>query len=153
MSHVNRQIRDAAKAGIEALGFTSVSTNRSTNIEQVDLPHVVLGTGDDEIEETTKDGHEQRVIALTAVIAADGESDTLDDDLDALRVTVEKGVRNGLLTLIPETGLTPIEHYPGHTGATLAMMADEEGDRWFAFYTLSWEVRVWTSVDDPETIV
>lgn len=153
MSHVNQQIREAAKAGIKALGLTSVSTNRSTNIEQVDLPHVVLGTGDDEIEETTKDGHEQRVVVLTAVIAADGDSDTLDDDLDALRVTVEKGARNGLLTLIPATGLTPIEHYPGHTGGTLTMLADEEGDRWFAFYTLSWEVRVWTAVADPETIV
>ena len=57
-------------------------------------------------------------------VVARGDSDTLDDDLDDLRAQIEPAVYDTL---------TPLSAFPvQHTGGELDMLADEEGDRWFA---------------------
>lgn len=140
MTHINQQIREEAKTQIEAAGLRSVSTNRGDDVLPSELPHIALATDRDEVELDTMSGLEVRTVTLIATIVADGEVVTLDDDLDELRVTIENALR-------PTLG--PFGQGIRHTGAELIMGSDEEGDRWFAFYILSFEVTVHTT--GPET--
>ncbi|HSH44728.1 MAG TPA: hypothetical protein VK966_02675 [Longimicrobiales bacterium] len=141
--HVNQQAREWVRDALSDAGeFASISTNRSNDLLFDDLPAAVIGTATDEVERATKDGHETRVIALSVVIVADGESQSLDDDLDALRTVVEKAVSGDM------GGLA---HRLEHTGGELDMGTDEDGDRWYAFLALGWDVEIWTEPGDPET--
>lgn len=142
--HVNQQVREAAReriAGIPTIPALSIFTNRSANLTDAELPAVVIGTGTDEVGVATKDGLERREITLTVVIVADGDAYDLDDGLDALRFEIEEAMAGDLGGLA-----TGIEH----TGGELEMGTDEDGERWFAFYALSWRVEVWTEQGNPE---
>lgn len=142
--HVNQRVREAAADLIGDTGsFGAVYTNRSANLLDASLPIAVVGTGVDTVATETKDDppDERRQITMTVTIVADGSSETLDDDLDALREGVEEALAGDL------GGLAD---FVEHTGAELDMGTDEDGDRWFAFYALSWEVTVWTTQGDPE---
>lgn len=144
--HANRQIRDRAAAllvGGDA--FRSVFTNRTANLVDAHLPAAVVGTAFDQVTLETKDDPplEKREISLTVTIIADGDSETLDDDLDELRVAAESALGEDL------DGLAWLLE---HTGAELEMGSDEDGSRWFAFYALSWTVTVWTQQGNPEEL-
>lgn len=145
--HVNQQIREAARERLEELTTispSSIFTNRSANLTDAELPAVIIGTGTDTVEVMTKDQLERREITLTVVIIADGDAYDLDDDLDTLRSEVEVAMAGDLGGIA-----TGIEH----TGAELEMGTDEEGDRWFAFYALSWRVEAWTEQGTPEVAI
>lgn len=141
--HVNRQVREAVKTRLDATAlFASVSTNRSANLVETELPAAIIGTGLDEVEQATKDGRERRAVTLTVVVVADGAEPTLDDDLDALRVGIELALSDQLGGLVTNMA---------HTGGELDLGTDEDGERWFAFLVLSWTLQVWTQRGDPET--
>lgn len=143
MSHVNRQVRDAVKTALEGTSLETVSTNRSSDLVDGDLPAAVVGTATDSVEPFSKGPppEELRTLELTVVIVAEGDSDTLDDDLDTLRAEIEPAVLTAVSGLAREVR---------HTGAELDMGTDEDGERWFGFLALSWEVEVVTAQGDPE---
>ncbi|HSH45107.1 MAG TPA: hypothetical protein VK966_04595 [Longimicrobiales bacterium] len=141
--HVNRQVREAVKEALDGLtSLASVSTNRSTDLLDEHLPAAIIGTSSDEVAEESKGGHERRVILLAVTIAADGLAQGLDDDLDAIRAEIETALAGDLGGLAMRVE---------HTGGELDMGTDEDGERWFAFLTLTWDVEVWTETGDPET--
>src|SRR5690606_36157180 len=132
--HVNRQVREAAATRLEGTGaFQVVETNRSANLVDAELPAAVVGTPTDEVELESKDDDERRTITLTVTIVADGSSETLDDDLDELRAHAEAALAGDLDGLAFDLR---------HTGGELTLGSDEEGERWFGFYVLTWEVIV-----------
>lgn len=145
MAHVNRQVRDAVAAALGSI-LATVSTNRAADLFDADLPAGVVGTATDEVVPWSKGPppEELRTLALTVVVVAQGDSDTLDDDLDALRVQIEPAVL---------TAVASVARHVRHTGGEIDLGSDEEGERWFAFLSLSWEVEIVTAVGDPETAI
>jgi len=143
VSHVNTQVRTALQAALEGV-LKTVSTNGSIALLDVELPAGVIGTGTDQAEPFAKGPppQELRTVALSIVLVAEGASETVDDDLDALRAQVEP--------LVP-TALAGIARHVRHTGSDLDMGMDEDGERWLAFLALAWEVEIVTAVGDPET--
>jgi hypothetical protein len=145
--HVNQLVREAVRAELTALSeLESVSTNQASDLLDVDMPAAIIATGTDAVEPWSKGSNgarrEKRTLSLTVVVVSRGESNTLDDDMDELRVLIEPAVL---------VALDPIAEQVDHTGGELEMGTDEEGARWFAFLALSWEVVVITEVGDPET--
>ena len=143
MAHVNKQVRDAVAAALGSI-LATVSTNRAADLFAADLPAGVVGTATDAVEPWSKGPplEELRTIELAVVVVAEGESDALDDDLDELRVQIEPAVL---------TAVASIARHARHTGGEIDLGSDEEGERWFAFLSLSWEIEIVTAVGDPET--
>lgn len=144
--HVNRQVRDRVAAELEATSLQTVSSNRGRDLLDPDLPAGIVGTGDDEVEPFNKGykggtPEEIRSIELTVTIVANAASETLDDDLDALRAQIEPLVFKALDGLALNVR---------HVGGSLDVMPDDEGAKWYAFLVLAWEVRVPTEIADPE---
>ncbi|MCK9494151.1 MAG: hypothetical protein M0R75_01465 [Dehalococcoidia bacterium] len=142
--HVNRRIREAIRERLEEADvFADVYTNRPGALSAARLPAAVIATSTDEVALQDKDDppSERREIEVTVTIVGDGESESVDDDMDELRSLVEEKLAGDL------DGLA---WYMEHTGGALEMASDEEGDRWFAFYVLSWRVLMWTTQGNPE---
>lgn len=151
MAHVNQQIRDAVAATLKAnvAALVQVDTNRAPDLIDADLPAGIVSTLTDEVERWSKGTSVQgptelRMIQLVVVVVANGESDTLDDDMDALRVAIEPLIGPALASIAREAT---------HTGSELDMGSDEDGSEWYAFLSLSWMVEVVTPVGDPETVI
>ena len=149
--HVNRQVREAAAAALASTSLQSISSNRAIDLLETDLPAGVVGTSIDTVERWNKgvgkgkDPEDLRTIELTVSVVARGDSETLDDDLDALRAQIEPVVYSALAPL----SALPVQH----TGGELDMLADEEGSRWFAVLELTWEIRIATELGDPEFLL
>lgn len=141
MAHVNQQVREQAKEQLVSHGFGTVYTNDGPDLADAVFPAAVLTTRTDSVEVRSQDGLERRLITLTGVIVADGDSDTLDDDMDDLRALAEAALAGDL---------NEIAHSVEHTGGELDMGKEEEGERWYAFYTLTWQVEAWTRAGAPE---
>lgn len=142
--HVNRQIREAVRERLEGIdGIAAVYTNRSVDLTDIDLPAIVVVTSLDEVSTETSDDppRQKREIVLTVVVVADGETEGLDDDLDAFRVEIERALADDL------GGLA---WYMEHTGGELDVKPVDDGERWYAFLALSWNVYVWTNQGEPE---
>lgn len=151
MAHVNQQIRDAVAATLRANvpALVQVDTNRAPDLIDADLPAGIVSTLTDEVERWSKGTSvegptELRMVQLVVVVVAHGESATLDDDMDALRVAIEPLVGPALAS---------IARVATHTGSELDMGSDEDGSEWYAFLSLSWMVEVVTPVGDPETVI
>jgi hypothetical protein len=148
MAHVHTQIRDLVAVALEAhTSLTTVDSNRGKDLLDSDLPAGLVGTMTDSVEPFSKGvkgrgPEERRTVGLTVTIVVRGESETLDDDLDALRAEIEPVVDDALLSSIAIA--------VRHTGGEMDMGADEDGHRWFAFLALSWDVEVITEVRKPE---
>jgi hypothetical protein len=142
--HVNQQARDAVAAALDALSFTIVRTTSAEDLLDVDMPSALVLTPADTVEPWSKGPppEELRTVALGIILAIEGEPETLQADLDALRVQVEPVVA---------TALTSIARHVRHTGGESETLADEEGERWFAFLALAWDVEIVTALGDPET--
>lgn len=142
--HINRRIRQAIRERLEAADvFADVFTNRPGSLSDKRLPAAVITTGTDEVSVQDKDAPpaERRSIEVSIMIVGDGESESVDDDMDELRSQVEQRLAGDL------DGLA---WFMEHTGGSLELATDEDGDRWFAFYALSWRVEVWTEQGNPE---
>lgn len=149
MSHVNQQARDVVKSRLVALDvFGSVSSNRGADLVDSELPAAIVQTDRDAVEDASKawadDGLESRKLELAVVIVADADEDGLDDTLDALRAQVEAAIG-------ADDTLGGIAKRAEHTGGELDLGRIEDGERWYAFLALTWEVEMWTHKGDPET--
>lgn len=150
--HVNEQIRaefETRILGVSAIG--SAHTNRGPNLTDADLPAAIIQTPSDEVSIQSKPTSttrqlERREIEVVVVVVADGDSETLDDDLDDLRASIEVAVG-------ADDDLGGIAHEVIHNGIELDMGTDDEGARWYAFLSLMWNVEVWTYKGDPETAI
>jgi len=148
--HVNEQVRDAFETRL--LGVTQISsvfTNRGPDITDSQLPAAVIGSPSDSVELQSKGSSttrplERREIEIDVVIIADGDSETLDEDLDDLRASAEAAIGS-------DDDLGGLARDIQHTGADLDMGVDDQGERWYAFLAMTWTVEVWTRKGDPET--
>ena len=147
MTHVNAQVRDAVAASLEAnTSLEVVFTNRAADLIDADLPAAVIATATDDVARFSKGTSvsgptELRIIQLAVVVVLYGDSETVDDDADALRVEIEPLVG---------PALSSVARVATHTGSELDIGTDEEGESWYAFLALTWEVEVVTAVGDPE---
>lgn len=144
MAHVNQQLRDAVKAALQARAeIRTVAAGQASDLLDADMPAVVVATAADQVEPWSKGPpvQEVRTVALTVVVVIEGDPDTIEDSLDALRVIVEPEV---------VTAVASLARHVRHTGSELDVGTDEDGERWFAFLALSWEVEIVTAVGNPE---
>ncbi len=150
MTHVNRQARDAVAATLFSdTTLESVSTNRSTDLHDLDLPAGVVLTGNDTVARYTKGTSssgptELRTVDLGIAVVLYGNSETVDDDADALRAEIEPLIGPALAS---------IAQVARHVGSELDVLTDEEGESWYAVLLLMWEVEIVTPVGDPETAI
>lgn len=150
MTHVNRQARDAVEAALVAsTSLDSVSTNRQTDLEDLELPAAIVLTGSDVVERFSKGTSvsgptELRTIELGVAVVLYGDSETVDDEADALRVQIEPLIGSALAGLV---------RVARHTGSELDVLQAEDGESWYAVLLLMWEVEIVTPVGDPETAI
>lgn len=128
--------------------IATVSTNRAADVLDGHLPAALIGTPTDAIEKATKPfkdsaSLEKRLLDVTVALVVEGGSEGLDDELDELRVGVEEAIA-------VDDDLGGIAKAVNHTGGGLDVMVDEEGERWYAILTLTWQVEVWTERGNPE---
>ncbi len=149
--HVNQQVREkvAAKLG-GVTGLEAVFTNRGANLTDADLPAAMVLTSTDEVETASKtkgvEPLEKRTIRTDVVLVASGSAEGVDDDLDALRLGVEQEMST-------DDDLDGLAHRVTHTGAELDIGTDEDGENWYAFLVLSYEIEAWTERGTPETAI
>ena len=97
MSHVRRQIREAAATALTGLATTGarVFQSRLRPLRDADLPCLLVNTDDEEIDTLTIGSHptQERQLALKVRAVAKDASD-LDDTLDGIAEQVEP-VLNG----------------------------------------------------------
>jgi hypothetical protein len=84
MSHVRKQIRDAAVAALASLG--GVHATRTVPVDQAELPVILVYTNSEQIERMAV-GLYARTLELVVEIVAKGRA--VDDELDGLLVSVE----------------------------------------------------------------
>lgn len=100
MSHVRRQIREAAATAVTGLATTGarVFQSRIYPLRDADLPCLLISTDDEQIESdnVTDDFPQRRILTLTVkgVVKA---TDDLDDSLDAIAEQVEPALIGNLL--------------------------------------------------------
>lgn len=106
MSHVRTQIRQAAAAALAGLPAT-VSTSRAYPLDEAELPALLVSTNAEDIEGGTM-GAFRRTLELIVTAVARGSY--VDDDLDALAVSVETALnRNTLGGLVVPLGPIRVE--------------------------------------------
>lgn len=147
MAHVNRQIRDAVKQALRDSEAFRAVTSSQVSLVDTEMPAAAVSAGNDTVEPhskgtSTTPARELRTLPLTVAIVTESDPETVEDDLDALRATVEPLV---------VTALAGIARLLSHTGSQQDLLEDEEGERWFGALVLAWEVEVVTAVGDPET--
>jgi hypothetical protein len=148
--HVYQQARDKVREKLEAeAGLVGVWSNRGASLPEAGLPLGAVATGTDTVVPFHKGAvglapTELRTVALSVVIVADGGTEGLDDYLDDLRAKVEPLVLEALEGFAKEVR---------HTGGELDMGADEDGQGWFAFLALGWDVELVTEKGKPEAVV
>lgn len=143
MAHVNRQIRDAVKAAILASDQLRTVTSTQVSLLDAELPAAAVSTLQDAVEPFSKGPpvQEVRTVSLTVALVVESAPEDVEDELDGLRAIVEP--------LVP-TALASIARLLRHTGSEQDMGTDEDGERWFGFLVLGWEVDVVTAVGNPE---
>jgi hypothetical protein len=105
MSHVRTQIRQAAVAALD--GIAAVSASRVYPIAEADLPVLLVWTNDEEITGGTHGAYARE---LTLAVEAVARGGFVDDDLDALLVSVENALtRSTLGGLCKPLSMTRIE--------------------------------------------
>lgn len=144
MAHVNQQVRDAVKAALLGGLVQTIRPTAGPDLLDVEFPAAVVETDGDEVGPWSKGPpvQEVRSIALTVLVVAAGDPDTLADELDTLRSSIETAVGGSLAAIARQ--LT-------HTGGETTYGTDEETDRWVGFLALAWVVDVVTEKGNPET--
>lgn len=147
MAHVNQQVREAAEGRLEAIAGLTVVTGRGMSLIDSDLPAALVATASSDAELSTKGDAttgptELREIDLTVVVVAEGDSPTLDDEMDGLQAQVESA--------LGADNLGGLAHLIEFTGHELDLATDEEGERWYAFLGLAWRVSLFTELGEPE---
>lgn len=132
--HIRQQIREEAKDAIAGIGLESVHTNRIQDLLAVDLPAGVIVTEDETSQRTSKDGGLTRAPVMLIVILVEGDSETLDDDLDDWAEKIEAQMK-----ALPSASLVTL------SATSLDLQPDESGERWFGSVALEYSVLAFTT--------
>ena len=146
MSHVRKQLRDAAiaamKAGVPALA-NRVDKVRgySRNLDR--LPSAEVSTPGEQTSGVTSDGVLDRNIELLITVFVSG-SDDVEDQCDALAVGIEKSLygSSDVMGMVKE--LAP---------ESMSFEMQGEAEKRVARMQMSWAAVVQTFENDPETAI
>ena len=151
MTHVTRQVRDSVMAVLEGIPSLTGRVHRPARLlrpfEQREFPACCVSVGETVSVATGDLGPGHRVLdrALTVAlrVVARGDVDESEDEIDALRVEIEKALArppagSGKLTLWRYQGDTGAEPQPTENGMQIAK-------------TLTFTCTVRTTDTEPET--
>lgn len=141
--HIRAQIRGAIKGRLEGQGL-SVHANRVADLQNTDLPAALITVENDTSELLDKDGNQARVIDVFIDVVTDEINESLDDALDAFAVKIEGRMNTLFDGLAKEVQLVATD---------FDFRRDEDGDRWFAYMSLNYQVLTHTAEGDPTTVV
>ena len=142
MSHIRKQVRDAVSAALTAAGL-SVSASRAWPVQREQLPLVLVYVREEELEPVDMGGGDRALRRRMSVhIEALAEaSETVDDDLDALGVQIERA-------LAMDRTLGGVTHDLVPESASLSMDAD--GERVFGALRMEYIAAACTAMNEPE---
>jgi len=126
--HIRQKIRESVKTKLSTLDFKSVNTNRVMDLKDKDLPAAVIITEDETSQQTDKRGGITRDISVLVVVIVNGETDTLDDDLDGWAEKIEPVLRD-----------VPYARQFILTATGLDFRPDDEGEHWFGYLALEYQ--------------
>lgn len=133
--HPRQALREAARTAISAVSVNSqtltVHTNRVRLLETELLPAAVIVTEDENSQRASKDGDLDRTIDMAIVLIVTGDSETIDDDLDAWAEAVEAALAT-----------TTVGNEIQLRSTSMDVQADDDGDNWFAYLAMDYQVRV-----------
>lgn len=131
--HIRQQIREAVKTALSDLALTTY-TNRVQNLDPDNLPAAVILTEDEASQQQSKDGDLDRTIDVIVVVIMDGDSETIDDDLDTWAEQIEP-----LLKSVP-----PAKQFL-LSATSLDVRPDDEGSQWFGYLALEYKATAFTN--------
>lgn len=145
MSHVRKQLRDAAIAAIKSAvpafdGRVEKARGFGRNVDQ--LPCAEISTPGEQSQGATMDGMLIRDIELVVTIRVSG-SDNAEDQCDALAVQIEKAILSQPVFDLAQE-ITP---------ESMAFEISTEGETRIGRMQLSWSVVIHTFENDPETAI
>jgi len=151
VAHVRTQIRARVRAAVTGLTTTgaNVFVLRDGPYDADRLPNISVHPADaaeylDGEQGHTYDGIEIRVCSVDTVVRMQGESDELDDDLDAASVEVEEAIKGDATLAAMTTGITleSTEHE-----------YDDDSEKPVGMIRLTWAIRYAVAASDPETLL
>ena len=146
MSHVRRQIREAAATALTGLATTGarVFQSRLRPLRDADLPCLLVNTDDEEIDTLTIGSHptQERQLALKVRAVAKDASD-LDDTLDQMLFEIE--------TTLEGTTLGGIAKGIVLTGIAIEM--NDEMDKPVGVATATYQITYYTAAGLPESAI
>ena len=147
--HVRRQLIEQAVTELSAITEFAgqVSSRRLLSLREDQLPYCNIYSDFEDIEVQTQNKpgfrKEHRKMELTIDVHATGTPETIDSDIDALVVEVEK--------ILGISTLNDLAHEVTPTGFNFEY--DSTGDVPVGIATLTWLVRYFTNEGDPETAI
>ena len=137
MSHVRKQIRDAAASALASLG--GVHTSRVYPVQPDELPVLLVYTADEQIEGNLS--AMDRRLELVVECVAQGES--VEDELDTLLAGVEQALDDSTL------GGVVVSLMP----TSISVILSAEGSAPIGRTRITYEALYRTSFADPETSI
>jgi len=128
VTHIRQRVREGIKGALDGLEFENVYTNRVKDIDESKLPAAVIITDDERSQRADKSGTLERTISAMVVVIIKGDTDTLDDELDAWAEAIEPRLQK----VPPALKLTL-------TATSLDLQSDEDGQHWFGYLALEYE--------------
>lgn len=138
MSHVRKQIRDAAVAALTSIG--GVYPSRTVPMDHGELPAILVYTNSEEVGRSTVTAY-MRTLDLVVEIVADGRF--VDDDLDAKVVSVETLLNGSKLGDLCKP-LAPV---------SIAITVDTQGSTPVGRARMTYRCIYFTDIGNPETAV
>lgn len=140
--HVRKQIRDQLRTTLEGLGLRTFA-NRVAALGELELPAVTVLTEQETSERTSIDGVLKREIEVAIVVVFEGDTVSLDDELDGQASRIEAA-----LAASPPaaTRLFVLE------STSLELLSDEEGESWYGLMSMVYRATTFTPKGDPTTI-
>jgi Protein of unknown function (DUF3168) len=141
VSHVRKQVRDAAKVALGSLAvFNGVFTTTRHKVQPDQLPAVLIRTPSESVTSLMDDRKEREITLQIEIV---GGSERTEDDLDALCIAVEKALDGqDFDNLVVDCD---------HVSTDIEFTRDDEVQIGSAL--LSFTVELHTDTGDPETSV
>ena len=143
MAHVRQQIRERAGTALTGLALTgsNVFQSRLYPLIDEDLPCILVSVDAEEITAETTSGIIRREVLLSLVVKDKFTAD-LDDRLDSIGVEVEAAIAGETATVLSKSALINVE-----------IDLEAEGEQPTGALKMSYQVTVFTTKADPETIL
>ena len=142
MAHIRKRVRAAMAQALAAAGL-NVKAARAWPVTPAALPAVLVYVRDEELEADSMGGATRDVLRRMRVLieALAAATQTVDDDLDALAVTIETA-------LAADRTLGGLTHDLRPESARLQVQA--EGEKVFGVLEMEWLAVACTAMNDPE---